>query len=366
MKSGRPITHNGAVESFLALFPAVLQLKPERHACFIAQRRAQFRWILLDNQFHLLHEPFKIFDELLIQRHGGATFPVLPCSFGPHDSMCEGKTSDGELHMGREIMDLPAPRADARIAYGSEPLQFGDLRLPSGPGPHPIAVVVHGGFWRARYDLQYIGHLCAALTGAGFATWNLEYRRLDLDGGWPNTLIDVGRGADSLRVLAGSHALDLSRVVSIGHSAGGHLALWLAARSRIPSGDTLYNSEPLALRGAVSLAGVADLCLGWEMNLSDGVVERLMGDGPANAPERYATASPAELLPLGVSQVLVHGTADESVPYAIAERYTARAVAAGDTVRLITLPGADHFAPVDPRSPAWPHVLEAVTALSES
>jgi acetyl esterase/lipase len=215
----------------------------------------------------------------------------------------------------------------------------------------------------ARYDLTSIGHICHALTAAGFATWNLEYRRIDLGGGWPNTLLDVGRGVDFTRVLAEQYPIDLASTIAIGHSAGGHLALWLAGRRRIPPGDTLYIDAPVVLRGAISLAGVADLRLGWEMEIGDRVVESFIGAAPDLAPDRYATASPMELLPLGVPQVLVHGTDDDVVPYAIAERYVERAVILGDDARLVSLPGEDHFAPVDPRSAAWPAVLEAVQGL---
>jgi acetyl esterase/lipase len=269
-----------------------------------------------------------------------------------------------EAIMGRDIMELPAPPAGLRVAYGSHPLQFGELRLPIGSGLHPLAVVLHGGFWRARYDLTYIGHLCRALAEAGFATWNLEYRRIDLDGGWPHTMLDVGSGTDFARVLARQHPIDLARTITIGHSAGGHLALWLAGRRRIPAGDPLHVGDPLMPRGAISLAGVADLRLGWILGIGDHVVDSFMGASPDTAPNRYAAASPAELLPLGVPQALIHGTDDDVVPMVIAERYVERARSLGDAARLVALPGEDHFAPVDPRSPVWTQVLDAVRELS--
>src|SRR5579875_2539599 len=137
----------------------------------------------------------------------------------------------------RDILFTPAPTADERIFYGDDDeVQFGDLRLPSGPGPHPVVMTIHGGFWRAAFDLQYMGLICNALRGAGIATWNVEYRRVGQPGGgWPGTFRDVARAADHLRALAPRYSLDLARVVALGHSAGGHLALWLAARPRIPS-----------------------------------------------------------------------------------------------------------------------------------
>src|SRR5581483_11524164 len=172
--------------------------------------------------------------------------------------------------MSREILELPPPPSDLRLNYDSLPLQFGDLRLPTTPPPHPLAILVHGGFWRARYDLEHLGHLAAALTAEGIATWSIEYRRIgDKGGGRPGMFHDVAAGADHARVLAPVYGLDLNRVITLGHSAGGHLAFWLAGRSRIPSADPLHNATPLALCGAIALGGVVDLRLAWEMELSD-------------------------------------------------------------------------------------------------
>ena len=189
-----------------------------------------------------------------------------------------------------------------RIAYGNDPFQFGDLRVPGESGPHPIAIVIHGGFWRAKYDLEYIGPVCDALTAAGIATWNLEYRRLgNPGGGWPGTLDDVAAGADHLGSIGAQFNLDLNRVISVGHSAGGHLALWVAFRKKL-------------LTGAISLAGVVDLRRAWELHLSNNVVADFLGGSPDQVPDRYDFASPFEHLPLGIPQKLFHGTADESVP----------------------------------------------------
>ncbi len=269
--------------------------------------------------------------------------------------------------MSRDILELEPPAADARLPYGPDPNQFGDLRRPGGAGPHPVLVVMHGGFWRARYSLDHIGHLCADLTARGIATWSLEYRRLgNLGGGWPGTFQDVAAGVDALQLMAESWDLDLGRVASIGHSAGGHLALWLAARHRIPNAESAFTPASTPLRGAVSLAGVVDLRRAWELGLSDGVVEEFLGGAPARHSDRYRAASPIELLPLGVPQALVHGTADANVPFEISERYHARAIEAGDDVRLLTLPGSDHFAVIDPRVQPWPSIVDAVLPLLET
>lgn len=266
--------------------------------------------------------------------------------------------------VSEDILTLPAPRANARIPYGAAPEQFGELRLPPGEGPHPVVVALHGGYYRARYGLDYMGHVCAALTAAGAATWNVEYRRLgNPGGGWPGTLLDVGQALDFLRTLAQRYALDLARVVAIGHSAGGQLALWLAGRHGIPTDSPVAEADPLPLHGAVSLAGVLDLRRGFDLRLSDDVIRQLLGGSPAEYPDRYAATSPIELLPLGMPQVVVHGTEDEHVPYELSQRYYDAARAAGDVADLVTLPGAGHFEVVDPRSREWPQVAEAVRRL---
>jgi len=264
--------------------------------------------------------------------------------------------------MSEQILELPEPPADARLRYGSEASQFGDLRLPGGAGPLPCAVVIHGGFWRARYDLGYAGHLCRALAEVGVATWNLEYRRVgEAGGGWPGTFEDVARGAGFLFEVAPRYGIDAGRVVVVGHSAGGHLALWVA--NRRGAGLDAEGGAPLPFRGAVALAGVSDLRLAWELGLSARAVEGLLGGAPEEVPERYAAASPRELVPLGVRQTLIHGAEDENVPVAMSEGYHAAAAAAGDDAGLVVLPGTGHFEPVDPESGAWPVVLGAVTTL---
>lgn len=261
-----------------------------------------------------------------------------------------------------EILDRPAPTADQRLAYGPEPLQFGDLRLPSGDGPFPVVVLIHGGFWRHKYDLEYMGHLAAALTGAGLATWTIEYRRLgDEGGGWPGTLQDVALALDFLSRLAQRFPVDPARALTLGHSAGGQLALWAAGRHRIAAGDELYTPDPAPIAAAVSIAGVSDLRLAAEWGLSHHVTEELMGGPPQREPARYDQSSPAALLPLGVPQVLVHGTEDENVPYEMSLHYRDLAQEAGDEVSLITLQGAGHFEPVDPDTPEGAEVVR-VTA----
>ena len=269
-----------------------------------------------------------------------------------------------ELLSVDDILKLPASPADHRIAYGDDPLQFGDLRLPDRDGPRPVVVVVHGGCWRARYTLEHIGGFSEALTREGFATWTVEYRRIgDPGGGWPGTFLDLAAAVDHLRALASGHALDLERVVALGHSAGGQLALWLGARHKIPATSPLATKRPLPLAGVVSLAGVDDLRRAVAEGVCDDMAARLVGGAPADAPERYRESSPIELLPLGLPLRLVNGVRDPIVPVDFGRAFEKRSRAEGDDVKLITLEAAGHFELIAPGSGAWPEVLGAVQEL---
>lgn len=258
-------------------------------------------------------------------------------------------------------MGLARPEGPSltRVKYGFQHArQFGDLRLPAGDGPHPVAIVLHGGFWLATYELSLMDPLCAALTTQGIATWNVEYRGVGNEGGgWPGTLLDVAAGADFLRALALTRPIDLWRVVTLGHSAGGHLALWLAARRRVKLGP-LASTNPLAIAHAVALAPVADLRAAWTAGYT--VVEKLLGGTPKEFSARYTDASPAEHLPLGIRQVLLHGTDDHIVAFDLSRDYVTAAAAQGDDATLVPLEGAGHFEAIDPKSAAWPAVLDAV------
>ena len=251
-----------------------------------------------------------------------------------------------------------------RSAYGSADEQFGDLYLPVGAGPHPVVVFIHGGFWQAQYDLHYAEPLCLALTARGVAVWNLEYRRVGQPGGgWMRTFEDVALGLAHLDTLLAPHTLDRQRIAVMGHSAGGQLAFWLAARQRLPASSPFVFTADIPLIAAISLAGVLDLRQGWELQLGDGAISDLLGGSPTAYPERYALASPAQLLPIGVPQILIHGTADKPVPYVMSERYHERARAQGDDVRLIVLPDSDHFALTSPQTWEGRLVLDTACAL---
>jgi acetyl esterase/lipase len=268
----------------------------------------------------------------------------------------------------RQVEELPAAPPDRRLAYGSDPLQFGDLRLPKAPGPHPVAVVIHGGCWKsALADLENTAALASALTDLGIATWNVEYRRIDdSGGGWTGTFEDIARAIDYVRTLAGPYSLDLTRVIAVGHSAGGHLATWGAARHRLPELSPLYAKAPLRLAGVVNLAGPASLESFLPIQRAvcgDAVITQLLGGSPDEVPERYAEASPINLAPIGVAQILVVGARDTLVPAWLGTRYAREAQQKGDPVSAVVVMDAGHFEVIAPGSVAWPEVKAAVAAL---
>ncbi len=266
-----------------------------------------------------------------------------------------------------DVDKLRSKPADARITYGTEPLQFGDLRLPTGTGPFPVAVVIHGGCWVSRFaTLQNTAAAADALRDAGIATWNVEYRRLDdPGGGWPGTFADIAAAIDHVREIAKRHPVDGTRVVTIGHSAGAHLALWAAARARLPANSPLRRDNPLRLRGAVALGGPGDLRDFYRYGdqiCGANVVDRLMGGGPDTMSDRYAQGSPVELLPFGVTQVLIVGVKDGVMPTSSRERYADAGRKAGDIVEILEVPGG-HFEVIAPTSAAWPTVRDTALRL---
>jgi acetyl esterase/lipase len=231
-----------------------------------------------------------------------------------------------------------------------------------------VVILVHGGCFKAAYatarDLAPMGD---ALKADGIASWNIEYRRLGQPGGgWPGTYLDVARAVDYLRTVAGRYRLDLGRVVLMGHSAGGHLAMWAAARSRLPSNSPLHQKNPLPVRGVIDLAGPVDLTAnieGYQGLCRDSVITSMLGGMPAAVPQRYEQASAIRLLPLGIPQVLVAGTHEDFVPLRLMESYAEAARRAGDSVSIVVIPGAGHFEIASPRSAAWPRVESAIRSL---
>lgn len=238
-----------------------------------------------------------------------------------------------------------------RTAYGSHPDQFLELTLPAGTGPAPVAVVLHGGFWRAANGVELARPLAADLAATGLAAVAVEYRRVGAGGGWPATLEDVAAALDALPDLSGADRLDLSDVAVVGHSAGGHLAAWAAGRSRLPEGAP--GARPrVRVTAAVLQAGVLDLERAAAQRLGGGAVQDLLGAEPADAPGRYAAADPVRLVPTGVDLLCVHGTGDDVVPAEQSARYAAAAAARGGAVDVRLVPG-DHMVLIDPAGEPW-------------
>jgi acetyl esterase/lipase len=236
------------------------------------------------------------------------------------------------------------------IRYGSSGDQEADLYLPSASRP-AVVCLLHGGFWRMPYGRDQMAAIADDLASRGLAVWNLEYRRLGTAGaGWPATMDDVAAGIDHLAELSlGGVDLDLDRVIVVGHSAGGHLALWVAGRNRSESAQ----SPRVRVQAAVGLAPVADLARAYDLKVGGEVVSELLGGTPSQCPKRYQAASPIEMLPLRVRQLVLHGTADDAVPIDLSRRYARAAHAAGDTVELIELSGTGHMEYLDPNSEAY-------------
>ena len=265
-----------------------------------------------------------------------------------------GAAQPPRLLRAGDLDTLPAAPG-ARMPYGPDSLQFGELRLPAiVHGTRvPVVVVIHGGCWFSPYaSARNSAALADALTRDGLATWNVEYRRYDHPGGgWPGTFRDIAAATDFLRVLARTHPIDTARVLLVGHSAGGHLALWSASRRRPPLDPALATeAPPLAVRGVVSVGGISDLreFYGRErQTCGNPAVESLLGAVPDSVPARVRAGSPIERLPLGVPIRDLAGAQDRVAPPAAREAFVQAARRAGDDAELITVPGG-HFEPMAP------------------
>ena len=277
----------------------------------------------------------------------------------------QGSPAAPRLLRAGDVDTIPLHRAATRIAYGSDSLQFGELRLPDGKGPFPIAIVIHGGCWLSRYaNVRNTSALAEALADVGVASWNVEYRRYDHPGGgWPGTFRDVADGADFVRTLARTFPLDTARIVASGHSAGGHLALWLASRSTLGATSPLRSGTPVRLRGVVSIGGIADLREFYPretQTCGNPAVESLLGGVPDSVPQRLQDGSPIERLPLGVPSAHIAGARDMIAPEAVREAYVRAARQRGDSAWQLTVPGEGHFEAISPTTAAGRAVIEAI------
>jgi acetyl esterase/lipase len=257
------------------------------------------------------------------------------------------------------------PASDARLLldflrtgrshrYGPHRSQRAELHLPRGDGPHPLMVAIHGGSWQARYGKVVMRGVVGDLVRRGWAAWNIEYRRVGNGGGWPTTFADVAAAIDHLAMI--DAPIDLARCSVLGHSAGGHLALWAASRGSVPAGAPghVSGAPAVAMRRAIVQAGVCDLA-GAYARWRGGAARALMGGGPEEVPERYAAGDPIALVPPDVPVLLVHGVVDDVVSIELARSYAAAASAAGAEVELVEIAGqaGRHRAHIDPRGAAW-------------
>lgn len=269
-----------------------------------------------------------------------------------------------ELMRWPDLLTRTRPEPSASIRYGADQMQMVDLWLPQGNGPHPVVLMVHGGCWRTEIaDRRIMDWISDDLRKRGIAVWNIDYRGVDrAGGGYPGTFLDAAAATDALRTHAAAHNLDISKVIAVGHSAGGHLALWLAGRPKLPAASPLRTANPLPIHKVVSLGGLPDL---EEAARPPGsgcgteVIARLTGTGRADV---YADTSVPRLGPLGVEQVLINGTEDRIIPSAYAEAYAAPMRAAGDRVRVRMIERTGHVELIAPETAAWAATVEEIEA----
>ncbi|BCA61836.1 esterase [Sphingomonas sp. HMP9] len=259
-----------------------------------------------------------------------------------------------------DLTKRPKPVPDATVDYGTDQMQKVDVWLPKGKarGPVPVVVMVHGGCWTTSIaDRSLMNWIADDLRNAGIAVWNIDYRGVDrIGGGYPGTFADAAMATDQLAVNAKRFNLDTRRVLAIGHSAGGHLALWLAARRKLAASSALSTAHPVRIRHVISLGGLPDLeatAANADNGCGTDVVAKLVGTPTPQHPDVYADTSVPRLLPLGVKQDLINGREDRIIPFVMATDYVAKAKAVGDTAMLHTIPATGHVELIAPETPAW-------------
>jgi len=256
-----------------------------------------------------------------------------------------------------DLLTRKRPEPSATIRYGEAAVQVVDLWLPAGKGPHPTVLMVHGGCWQTEIaDRRIMNWVADDLRKRGIAVWNVDYRGVDREGGgYPGTFLDAAAAADALRQHAPKYNLDISPLVATGHSAGGHLALWLAARPRLPAASVLRTPNPIPINHVVSLGGLPDLeqARAEKQGCGPEVIDRLTGG-------RFADTSVPRLAPLGISQTLVNGDSDRIIPTNFAYDYAAGMMAAGDAVGVAVLPQQGHVELIAPETPAWATAVKEI------
>ncbi len=298
--------------------------------------------------------------------HGGLRKAAACAGFAAAAALSPIASADDALTTLQTLQSRPLPKPSAHIAYGGLPEQFAELWLPKGTGPFPLVLMIHGGCWQTNVaTLKLMNYAAEDLRQRGIAVWNIEYRGIDRPGGgYPGTFGDVAQAADALRDTAKTYDLTLDNIVAVGHSAGGHLALWLAARPRLPAGSVLFVADPLPIATAVSLGGLPNLEMAHAVRNACGpsVIERLTGLSSSARPDIYAETSVDRLLPIGARQIVLSGREDPLVPPGFGAFYAAQAKKAGDAVSETVIPNAGHFDLIAPGTAAWEQEVAIIRA----
>lgn len=260
----------------------------------------------------------------------------------------------------QDYIDLKAVKPNHRLSYGNHSEQFGELYLPETTDIHPTIILIHGGCWQAQHDLAPLGQLSKALLGLGFAVWNIEFRRLGNGGGFPTTFEDVALAADYLNTIAKKYSLNQNKVTAMGHSAGGHLALWLAGRHHLPNDSQLFSQSALKLERVISLAGIPDLVEGVHQEICRGACQDLVGGLPSEIPEHYRLASPHHLLPFNIPHWHLVGELDPIVPVNYLKPFIQQAKQQDSQATLQVIPEIGHFEMVMPDTASWKAIKEAL------
>lgn len=276
-------------------------------------------------------------------------------------------TADQPLLTWPDLVGRPRPAPDATIAYGTDALQKADVWIPAGKGPFPTVLMVHGGCWTTSIaDRSLMNWIAGDLREKGIAVWNIDYRGVDRPGGgYPGTFLDAAMASDALAANATRFNLDTRHIVAVGHSAGGHLALWLAARPKLPEGSPLSTAHPLRIAHVVSLGGLPDLeatAASPDNGCGTEVVAQLVGAPSPARPDVYRDTSVPRLLPIGVPQDLVNGREDLTVPIRLGTGYEAQARKAGDTIALHIVPATGHVELIAPETAAWTETKRLIRA----
>ena len=279
------------------------------------------------------------------------------------------KAAASDLMTWSDLTGRPLPAPSVELKVGENAANVVDLWLPKGDGPHPVVLMVHGGCWqKAIANRTLMNYAAEELRQNGFAVWNIEYRGVDEEGGgYPGTFTDASLATDALRDYADEYNLNTNNIIAYGHSAGGHLALWLAARSRLPASSPLVVGNPLPIFAVVNTGGLADLEESAPVTLESclsAIIDDLTGTPSSEREDVFSDTSPAELLPFGAEQIAINGDSDHIAPPSLGKAYTAKAIASGDLAGIIVVSNTGHVELISPGTDAFDQTIEVIRDLS--